>query len=375
MKKKIISLGYVVLAFLILMLPILNMNNKKDQVSEIDNTLLPEFPSLNEITQEKIDNYISKRIGYRMFAIKAYELGTAICFNQLEHTHYALGKEGYIMENLDECIKDYQHLNLREDAELIEVFPKYLSWVSEHLKEDNVIFLYFLAPDKKTIYPEYMSDNINVYGEISRTDLIIEDIEQLEIPYIYPKAIFFSVKENLQIYNKKYDALHWNDLGNFVANQLIDEYLQEQIDNLMPLDETQFELKYEYRDTLANSYFPVRENVPIYYLKNNTYIREISGDDEFGQENIYGKFEHYINEDCSTAPSILILRDSYFEQSVKFYTNRYREVISVHNINYEQIPMLVEYYQPDIVLFENVERVFSQNFDTDILRRLSEGDW
>lgn len=58
----------------------------------------------------------------------------------------------------------------------------------------------------------------------------------------------------------------------------------------------------------------------------------------------------------------MILHDSYFVDSAKYYKGRYREVVSIHNSNYWKLQEIVEHYQPDIVLFENVERVIAGDF-------------
>ena len=60
-------------------------------------------------------------------------------------------------------------------------------------------------------------------------------------------------------------------------------------------------------------------------------------------------------------PCILIMHDSYFGKSCKFYKHRYSEVISVHVENYDNIKELVEHYHPDIVVFETVERIIRPN--------------
>ena len=181
------------------------------------------------------------------------------------------------------------------------------------------------------------------------------------VPHIYPKDAFIAAKEVKQIYNVKYDALHWNDLGNFLGNKLIDDYLQKLNDDILPLEEKQYNLQYECADRLAASYFYVYENIPRYYLKEERGIHNVSDEDIY-KDIIVGDFEHYVNENLQEAPTILIFHDSYFADSAKFYKGRYGEVISVHNNNYWMLQELAEYYKPDIVLFENVERVFAGEF-------------
>lgn len=362
-KKNIVHFIYMTVILLIMIVPVLMTNNEPEKRSFIDNAFLPEFPDMSEggYVQGKLENYLNKRIGFREQAVYLYETGVSRLFNKLEHNLYAYGKNGYIMGNMEEYIKDYQHLNLNQDAEFVDSFALWLSNANKYLKENDIEFLYFLAPDKKTIYHEYVSDTINVLGDVSRTDMLLGRIEELEVPYIYPKNEFLKAKEGQQIYNVKYDALHWNDLGNFLGNKIIDHYMQTLPYEITPLGEQQYELSYAHVDKLMASCFYIYEDTPYYSLKEEEGICDISADDEFKKE-IDGDFEHYINENLTDAPFILILHDSYFVDSAKYYKGRYREVVSIHNSNYWKLQEVIEHYQPDIVLFENVERVIAGDF-------------
>lgn len=362
MNKKVINYIYIIFIIFLMVIPVFFMNHNKNEKSFIDNTYLPEFPELmvSKDLPKEIENYINKRIGFREEAVFLYELGVSEIFNKLEHSLYTYGENGYIMGNMDTYIEDYQHLNLSKDTEFVDAFAEYLNNANQYLDQENIIFLYFLAPDKKTIYYEYMPNTINVYGNVSRTDMLLDKLQG--VPYIYPKEAFLKAKETEQIYNVKYDALHWNDLGNFLGNKLIDENFQNYNRNIIPLSENQFELSYMEVGRLASSNFYIDEWIPLYSLIDEEAIQDVTSDDEYGLANVKGDFEHYINIDLKQGAKILIFHDSYMVGSAKFYKGRYGEVISVHNSNYYMLQEYVEHYQPDIVLFENVERVLATDF-------------
>ena len=42
-----------------------------------------------------------------------------------------------------------------------------------------------------------------------------------------PHEEFREIKEREQIYNKKYDCAHWNDLGAFYGLAMVDEVIHE----------------------------------------------------------------------------------------------------------------------------------------------------
>lgn len=341
-----------------MLLPILAMNHKKNYVSELDNTYYPEFPSqFDDTTFSQIDEYVKKRIGFRDAAIYVYTQCLDTCFGEAWPNTYNYGKEGYIYPNTNILVKDYQRINIKENAEMREALAEYFGNVNRYLQKKDILFLTFFATEKHTIYPEYYSDSVYVYNDKSNMSVFLEEIEKNNIPYIYPFEKFKEEKKKAQIYNQKFDPYHWNDLGNFIGNQMIDEYIQERVDNLEILTVGQFNLVYEMRKYLSESYLEINEEVPVYYLKEKNEIQDISQDDEFLSENVINISEHYINTNRIEAPSILIFHDSYFGGSSKYYVGRYREVISVHATNYAKLQELVEHYRPDIVLFESTERV------------------
>ena len=211
LRRNIIHYVYFGVIIVITVLPILFMDLESNKQSLLDNSYLPEFPQIigNVNAQSELGNYLNKRVGFREEAIYAYELALDKMFHKLEHSLYAYGEDGYIMGNMGTYIQDYQHLNLQTDAEFVDSFTGWLAKVNDYLVGQDIGFLYFLAPDKKTIYYDYMSDDINVYGDVSRTDMVLERVESMEIPYVYPEEEFLEAKETQQIYNVKYDALHW----------------------------------------------------------------------------------------------------------------------------------------------------------------------
>lgn len=363
MNKNILTYIYVSFICGVILIPVLTMNFHKEAISLIDNTYLPEFPAIigNSDMPAEMDKYINKRIGLREETIFLYEAGIDKIFHELAAPGYTYGENGHIVGNGVNYTTDYQHLNLERDEEAIDAYAEWLGNVNQYLEDENIVFLYFLPTDKKTIYPECMPDTLNVCGEKSRTDMLLERIE--DIPYIYPKQEFLEAKKHKQIYNVKYDVLHWNDFGAFLGHKLVDDYFQQECTGIVPLSEEQFYFAYDSNPhRLAASNFYVQEDIPTYSLIETECIEDITENDTY-RENVEGEFEHYVNSELSDAPKILIFHDSYLATGAKYYMGRYREVISVHNKNYKKLQEYVEHYQPDIVLFENVERTLTRTFD------------
>ncbi|MBR6452790.1 MAG: alginate O-acetyltransferase, partial [Lachnospiraceae bacterium] len=74
MKNKISNLVFSVLFMGILILPVIFLNTKENQISGIDNRVLAEWPGItwNLSSKSAIEDFLDDRIGFREEMIEAY---------------------------------------------------------------------------------------------------------------------------------------------------------------------------------------------------------------------------------------------------------------------------------------------------------------
>ncbi|MBP5385630.1 MAG: hypothetical protein J6Y57_11760 [Lachnospiraceae bacterium] len=357
MKNKISNIVFIVLFMAILLIPVIFINTKENQISAIDNKLLTEWPEFkwDFSSREEIENYLGDRIGFREQAIESYiELNDKL-FHVMEHPLFMYGEEGHIYFKDPSYIEGYQRLNT--DGAYLDSMVDFLERTQAYLDSKDIRFLYYLCPDKKTIYPEYFPKSIHV-----RTDneSVVEHLENTlsgaDVNYIIPTDELTEAKQDKVVYNKKYDATHWNEYGAFIGHQLIDEKIQEWFDDVPPLREDDFDLSFVTMETLDVAEFPIDEEVPLYTLKNDC------GEDSSGYLEPYLKctttnfYTHVKNPSCENDRILLVFTDSYFANYVRFYSNRFREVYFIHRQNYDYLQYMVNLTFPDMVIFETAER-------------------
>jgi len=68
-----------------------------------------------------------------------------------------------------------------------------------------------------------------------------------------------------------------------------------------------------------------------------------------------GSWLGYENVDA-TLPTALFLRDSYFELFADFTATNFHQSIGIHYENMAHFEEYVEYFEPDVVIFEAAER-------------------
>ena len=351
MAKKIIFLA---VSALLLLVPMLTTNTKPDQKSEINNAYLAEFPVLQEGGfREGVENYVEDRIGFRTEMITAYQVFCDRAFHKLVHPSYSYGKDGHIwMQDLT----TYQHLDVSKAY--VEDFADYVRSLRDLCQGRGVEFLFYLVTNKETIYPEYFPDGYNIKDQPNRTDLILERLDDKGVAYLYSKELFLSLKEEELLYNVKYDAGHWNRNGEFYGQQQVIHYLNETFPEMGELEREEFEVTQVLEQYLLNSNFRIDEMVPQYDLISTEAVRnrEIFDQIEVTTPNYY--YRHYINEAAMErgAPTVLIFGDSYFQACEKFYMNHCGELVMMHAANMPNAEYYISVFQPDVVIFESVER-------------------
>ena len=322
--------------------------------SGIDNEYLPEF----QLNPADLSVYIDKRIGFREKALQLYQKVNDRCFNLMIHPLYVRGEDGHLFFKTKEYLSDYQHLNLNE-AE-VNNFVKALMGFQQYTQAQGKTFLYFLIPDKKTVYPEYFPETVNVNGEISRTDQVIAALEKYNVPYFYAKEAMVTEKQFRSVNNVLYDVGHWNDNGTFVSVQSLYAILQNHYPEIQLLERSEFSMGTRLKEYLEASSFEIYEMVPVYDLLENSAVNETDRFLETAKIAYPNNYVcHYTNPECRQMPKILIFGDSYLAGLERFFINHFSEYTYIHRYNVHNQECF-EYYinlvNPDIVIFENPER-------------------
>jgi len=360
LKNKILNIVYCAIFMLLLIVPALFTNTKKAQISAIDNKALTEWPVVTWRLENRnlIEDFINDRIGFREPAINTYIALNDKLFNVMVHPLFMYGQEDHIFYKDVDYIKAYQHLNT--DTEMLDDFVDYLAHTKEYLDSKDIKFLYFLCPDKKTIYSEYFPTSIFVDEQNSSvTDYLDQKLKETDVDYIIPINELLTAKEDEVVYNKKYDATHWNEFGAMVGHKLIDKRIREWFPDIRPLTEEDYNLELVEVNSLDIAKFPIEEKVPIYSLKNDKSSDATEYLSDFLQGSTMTFYYHFINEEVENGEILLVFVDSYFGSYEKYYNNRFKEVYFVHRQNYDYLQYYVNLFFPDVVVFETAERSIS----------------
>lgn len=144
---------------------------------------------------------------------------------------------------------------------------------------------------------------------------------------------------------------HWNKYGAYLVlnSKLRQIYGQDQI--LIP--EISGEYTYSFNGDLKKFMgidSKIKDNdVKVKYNNSDSIVENI-------EENEFGKVEIYNNDKYLKDETILIVGDSYTNNSVDYLSSVYKKTIRVYLNNTEYDPSFIEKYKPDKIFLIRVER-------------------
>ena len=353
MRKKV----FVMLVFLLLLIPGLNTNINTNQVSTMDNRMLSEFPEAVDagfIT--KMENYLKDRVGFRTQLITFYQESTNIFFHVLAHPSYMYGNDGQIYTGWD--LINYQHM---ETGDYPEVFGEYMKSMQVATESTGAFFYFMMPPSKETIYYEDYPKGYNVDDNPSRTELIRDSLNSKEVRYIDLNNVFMKNRDRVKLYNKEYDAGHYNADGMRLACKSLYERIKADNPEMMSdWKECYYSREMINQKYLQNSYFVINELVPHFATR-----LECCDDDSelFKSLDTLPFCNRYINKNNIGGLKLMVFGDSFsdVDGGIENYLWPYfSEITRVHNNNTDHYLFYLTSFQPDIVVYEAAERTMQK---------------
>ena len=364
-REKPIQIVFTIAFLAILVIPAL-FADYESTVSESENRRLStaallknEDGSWNRHFMSDLEDWFNDRIGFRNWMILNNARIQYHLFHQLPGDIYnnILGPNGEANYLTASVAADYQHLNLLSDDELDQIVESYQTY-ADFLKERGVQLYYIQCWDRQSIYPEYFPKHILQYGEVSRTDQLVNALrEKTDIHVISLKEPLIAQKEQFRSYGTWYDSSHWTPRGAFLGYRLImEEINRNNAERYRVLQETDYDLTEidmgavyfgGIHETDREEQFLIKK--PLAYQTEEEPIRL----SRYANESRH----IFYNDQVDNKDTLLIVGDSYIEGYLyDDFAESFHRVVFVRTTMARYIEELVDYYQPVIVLHENVER-------------------
>ena len=288
--------------------------------------------------------------------ILGYTLLNDKVFGKMVHPTYTYGQDGYIFFNIPRN---------QEYGEYHEAFADMVKKIQDYCEERSVPFLFVFNPSKISVLSEYLPKGVRYNNDW--VDSFLEALDKRNVNYISNMSLLQEkTVEGEVVFNQKFDAGHWNDLGAFYGVNHILEVLQKDVPHVRVNQLNAFEISEKLETTLPVSEFPIHEMVPDIHLTSKILDLTSKYDSEVARHSSYRSFGYFVNPErqAQGAPKTLVFQGSYMNsRGFKFLQNSLGEYIYVHDYqNVIDFPYYFNIFKPECVIFEVAEYTFSDEY-------------
>ena len=373
---------FIACFFIILCAPVaVLLTNLAPRAVELgENRNLAQKPDLKSLYYDKwpveLTKYISDNIGYRSQFIRKYiQIWDDVLASHVRLFYKGTEEEFYIIEN--NVVERYLGLYpFPLTKEGVFLFKAKLAGLQAFCEEHGALFICLLAPEKPSVYPEYLSSIIRQPVGDSWQKLYSRMLERTPINFLDMTDVLIRHKKEYKTFNKIFDLVHWNGYGLYLAYRAVCEALSPK----MPLLKTSRSGEYyEIVNRRLNTVLG-EDTVPWMYLLKTDSLQVVSNDIPAFPSFPWAAPDVVFNNQ-TLGGAMLCFGDSYFSYvthlsmllhsngSIMPFAHHFKYFIKLHNNDstFSTAKYVVEKYKPTVVVYEFAERGGSS-----VLARLKE---
>ena len=263
------------------------------------------------------------------------------------------GKDGWLF--FHETLDDYMNGSGLSSDE-INLLYRNLYLQCEYLTERGIGFIFMAAPNKNSIYGEYMPQRYRKSLSKTNLELLNECLSSGSVPFINLQELLIVNKDKQQLYHKK--DTHWNNYGAMLAYGEI----MKKASGLTG--------QFDYDDFVNSSYI-IEKNwqgdldaVLLPAFPGRDYQVEFDKETQYRFIRPMRTYEDMLIETESTANDkrLLMFRDSFANALIPFLSDAFGYVCYSRAVPFNY--SLIDRADPDIVIVEIAERNLPRLLDT-----------
>ena len=347
------SMVYAVAFVLLLALPLLFLPFFDDSERSSEKRVPVAFPSPSNDFGDfprGFEKWFEDHFGFRSAMIRFYrqsrfELGLLDSVNNVVR-----GKDNWLYYSGDgrgDTIQAYTGANGFSESELDRLQLYFETW-GKWLEGQGVTFLVLVAPDKVSLYPEFLPSRIEKSPYGTRVEGFLERMSKSDFPIVFPLDELIEAKIGESQLYYKLDT-HWNAKGAFVAYSALARELPESV-RLFEAD-IEFNSSVRSGGDLTNLLGIKSDWEDVAYtilLNQGDWATDVSNSD-FAENRI-----HRFSGNDPTLPTALVFHDSFMEPMKSMLARHFSE--SIFSPDKALNRDLILELQPNFVIVESTER-------------------
>lgn len=301
---------------------------------------LMDGKGLNLSFPDGFDNWFQDHFGLREEMVTAFHSAAEAAFKDSLNEDVIIGKEDMLF--FGETLPDYLGTDTLSDHDIARA-ARIIRIQQEYVEAKGMTFAFTLAPNKNTVYPEYMPDRLAPTGLPSNRERLAQALEKQGVNYIDLAAVLTAAKDEGLLYH--YHDTHWNETGALVGYRAIMENIWQ--DGYQTYEDVRPVIKTGYAGDLHYFLFPAEEgNMPYpYYGISYEYQTDPSAP---GNTAAIG------TTSAANDRRLLLYRDSFGDGILPMLSANHGRVLYSAEFPYNYF--LLDSEQPDAVVIELVER-------------------
>jgi len=331
-------------------------------------TPLPPWPTGLEELQtfpSRFEKFFNDHFGFRDQLLRLNNYYKVCVLRTSPVGKVIIGRDGWLFFNFNRMIDDYLGLTDYTEPELTRQFNAFCYRV-EASRNFHSRYLFVLAPNKQSIYPEHLPSYIYHAAGVTKADQLISRMAAMKVvPFWDLRSVLREAKKTSPDLYLTKDS-HWNKRGAFLAYQSIIGQLRKWYPHLPIVKEEQLNIRFgpSDRGNLAEM-IGTKEIMP----EETCHLRlkTVTAVDDKLLAQYLKKFDHrysvkYMLPIAKFNPNgqlnVVIFRDSFSTDMVAYFAESFKRMVVFYEpFNADLLKDLVTtgHYQPDLVIDERIE--------------------
>ncbi|MBQ9422056.1 MAG: hypothetical protein IJU32_00620 [Pyramidobacter sp.] len=336
--------------------------------------LLPQMPTLRmlgnrgdmQFYANAWDAYLSDRVLGRSLAVATYlRMGLTLA-PAVQDSAYVEGKDGWLFlgnGHYSRDMIDYTRNVYPASEAQVTAKCEYLRSLRETAREIGARFAVLVAPNKSSVYPEFLPDWLTIRDHRRFADRVCEKLQAEGFPIVFPKKLLEGTKKRGQLFFK--DDSHWNEVAALPSFAAVMELLSAQGEKLRSIALKKVKAasgkkKWAGDIVVTGNLDRSRMDSRIWYCtypekKNLKRVKVRTEKGPFGEELTIAENPAALNPE-----HLLIIGDSFAGYFFGCARVSFARVTSIHTATLKNADLkdVLLRIRPDCVIFENVERYF-----------------
>ncbi len=334
---------YTICVLLLCALPFLLLPWHRSE-EPIGNTELPEFPSVqtgdgfNIGFPGELAQWFGAVFPGRPELISAYSYILEKGFGQSSLETVLLGKDGWLYYSA--TLDDFQHKNGVSERALFNM-ARNTAMMQEFCGSRGADFLFTIAPNKNSLYPEHMPDRYRYeFSKESDAERLLPWLRREGVRYVDLFSLFREQEEELYYARDS----HWNETGAAMVFAALLKAAGREPPTLFPSDREE-----EFRGDLDQMLYPVGGFPGKKECFQKDPVWKYEGEARDVEETLIRTYSE------AGRGSLLMYRDSFGNSLLPYFAEEYRTAVFSREVPCP-LEEEIETGTPGLVILEKVER-------------------